>query len=166
MEIQTIATRQILKAAIVAGVIAGTIDVGVAALINLISPTLILKAIASGLLGLAAYKATWTLGLGFALQIAMSVVIAGIYAAAATRLAGLRERPFIAGGAYGVVVFVAMNFIVVPLSAFAPRPAHVSISWLLLNFAAMLLFGIIVAVSVATSFGVSPRFFTPADNPS
>jgi hypothetical protein len=45
------AIRNTNRTMIVAGVIAGTIDIGAAALINGLSPVVILRAVASGLLG-------------------------------------------------------------------------------------------------------------------
>jgi len=42
-------------------------------------------------------------------------------------------------------VFVVMNLVVVPLSAFAPKPKHVTLAFLSLNLAAMLVFGVLVA---------------------
>jgi len=134
------------RAAILAGTVAGALDIGAAALINHQGPAIILQSIASGLLGLGAYSGGYpTILLGLALQLAMSIAIAGIYAVAAMRLNWLLRRPVSAGLAYGAGVFVVMNLVVVPLSAFAPRPTHISLSWLALNVGAMLIFGLIVA---------------------
>jgi hypothetical protein len=142
-------TIDITRAAVIAGLVAGTIDIGAASLINHVGPALILQGIASGLIGMRSYAGGGgTVILGLALQLAMSIAIAGIYATAATRLAWLRSRPILAGLAFGLGVFVVMNLIVVPLSAFGPKPAHVSMVWLLLNVLAMLAFGVIVAMIV------------------
>lgn len=141
-----------IRAAIIAGLVAGIIDIGAAALINHTGPGLILQAIASGVIGMKSYAGgAGTMVLGLALQLAMSIVIAGIYALAATRLAWLRSRAVLAGLAFGVGVFVVMNMVVVPLSAFGPKPAHVTLTWLLLNVFAMLVFGVIVATTVRWS---------------
>lgn len=76
-----------LKAAIVAGLVAGTIDIGAAALINRLGPVIILHAIASGVLGKAAYfEGARSALLGLALQWGMSLSIAAIYVAATRRL--------------------------------------------------------------------------------
>ena len=149
MESRAIKSGAVLESALAAGLLAGLVDIAVAALINHASPKLILQAIASGLLGLSAYKATWTVALGFVLQILMSIAIAAIYAAAATRIVLLRRRPYSAGLAYGVGVFLVMNMIVVPLSAFGPKPTHITSTWLVLNLAAMLLFGLLVSIPVS-----------------
>ncbi len=146
-------TIDITRAAVIAGLVAGTIDIAAATLINHVGPALILQGIASGLIGMRSYAGgAGTVTLGLALQLAMSIVIAGIYAAAATRLAWLRSRPVLAGLAFGFGVFVVMNLIVVPLSAFGPKPAHISLVWLLLNVLAMLVFGVIVATIVRRDF--------------
>jgi hypothetical protein len=141
--------NSVLRAAINAGVIAGLVDVGAASLINAASPTVILRAISSGVLGMAAYSGAASIViLGLALQVFMSVVIAGIFALASLRLSWLTARPIAAGSLFGVGVFIVMNFIVVPMSAFGPKPTHPTWEWLLLNVLAMLLFGVIVAIVV------------------
>jgi hypothetical protein len=51
--------------------------------------------------------------------------------------------------------FIVMNLVVVPLSAFAPRPVHVSLTWIGFNILAMLLFGTIIALLARLEFGRS-----------
>lgn len=138
-----------LRAALFAGSVAGVLDIVAASLINLAPPQLILQSISSGLLGLASYAGgASTVLLGLILQIAMSIVIASIFAASTRRLPWLLSHPIAAGLAYGVGIFVVMNMLVVPMSAFAPRPKHISLIWLILNLIAMLGFGVIVSVLV------------------
>lgn len=131
-----------------AGLIAGTIDIFAASLINGISPLIILRAIASGLLGRAAFHGGLPGGLpvpllGLVLQWAMSLLIAAIFVFAARRLSWLTRRWVVGGLLYGVAVFVVMEFVVVPLSA-AMKP-HFTVLSLAANVLAMLLFGVIVA---------------------
>ena len=126
------------------GLVAGTIDIGAASLINMVDPLIILRAIASGLLGRAAFAGGLPVSLlGLVLQWAMSLLIAAIFVVAAQRMAWMRKRWIAAGLAYGVVVFVVMEYMVVPLSA-AMKP-HFTTWSLLENVAAMLLFGLIVS---------------------
>lgn len=126
------------------GLFAGTVDIGAAALINQLDPMIILRAIASGLLGRAAFHGGIPVSLlGLVLQWGMSLLIAAIFVASAHRMSWLRERWMAAGLAYGVVVFLVMEFVVVPLSA-AANPRFTAVS-LLENVLAMLLFGVIVA---------------------
>ena len=133
------------RAILTGGLVAGTIDIGAAALINHLSPVVILHAIASGVLGKASFvggaSAAW---LGLGLQWAMSLLIAAIFAVAATRASWLRIRWPLAGLAYGMAIYVVMNYVVVPLSA-APFKAPAAPVLIALNLLAMLLFGLIVA---------------------
>ena len=134
------------KATLWGGLVAGTIDIGAASLINLLSPIVILQFIATGLLGKASLSGGLnTAVLGLLLQWLMSLIIAGIYVAAVNRIAWLKLWWIVGGLLYGVVIYVVMNFVVVPLSR-APIPHHPPhIDKLLENLAAMLLFGLIVA---------------------
>jgi uncharacterized membrane protein YagU involved in acid resistance len=134
-------------AILIGGFIAGTIDVGSACLINGAPPTVILQAIASGLLGKSAFGGGLaTAGLGLMLQWSMSVLIAAVFVVASRWMPILRRRWIAAGLAYGVVVFFVMNYVVLPLSAIghAPRFRIVHLSE---DMVAMLLFGLIVAYS-------------------
>ena len=64
------------------GFVAGTIDVGAAALIYWVSPIIILHAIASGILGKSAFiDGAPVAALGLGLQWAMSLLIAAVYVA-------------------------------------------------------------------------------------
>jgi hypothetical protein len=72
----------------------------------------------SGLLGLNAYtggKATAALGL--LLHFFIAFVMALVYVRAGRRLPVLIAQPALMGALYGLVLFVVMNFIVIPLSA-------------------------------------------------
>lgn len=129
---------------------AGTVDIGAASLINGIGPMIILRAIASGLLGRAAFHGGLAVSLlGLLLQWAMSLLIAAIFVMASRRLGWMRRRWVAAGLAYGGVIFVVMEYVVVPLSA-AMHPHFTAVS-LLENVLAMLLFGLIVSFFVQRS---------------
>ena len=132
-------------AIVLGGVVAGTLDIGAAALINWASPALILRFVAGGLLGKTALDGGAAIALlGYGVQIAMSLIIAAIYVGASRRLAWLRERWIAAGLAFGVVVFLVMNFVVMPLSALARWP-HFTVTSFAWNMLAMLVFGVIIA---------------------
>jgi hypothetical protein len=137
---------RLFRAALYGGLVAGTVDIGAACLINGAGPAPILRFIASGLVGRANVlgRGAEILLLGLILQWAMSILIAGIYAFAAERLAVLTRRWIPMGLSYGVVVFIVMTYVVVPLSA-APKSTHASVRALALNFVAMLVFGLIVS---------------------
>lgn len=141
---------------VAAGLVAGTIDIGAASLISGLSPVVILQAVASGLLGKGAFAggaATATVGL--CVQWVISIVIAAIYLVVTAPWPGMRGRWPLTGILAGVVIFVVMNYLVVPLSA-APFRPHFGFHALLhaftpykffANLLAMILFGLIVAFS-------------------
>jgi hypothetical protein len=138
-------TKAEINAIALGGLIAGTIDVGAAALINWLSPLFILKVIAGGLLGRAALSGDASImALGLLLQWAMSIIIAAIYVIAARWLPVLRARWIIGGLAYGVGVFFVMNYVVLPLSAWGKVPTFTAWTFIA-NLVAMLVFGAIVA---------------------
>jgi uncharacterized membrane protein YagU involved in acid resistance len=138
------------KAILVGGLVAGTLDIGAAALINHVSPVLIAHYIASGVMGKASFSAGAPAAcLGVILQWAMSVTIATIYWLVTARMPRLRERWGLGGLLAGIVIFLVMNFIVMPFSA-APVTLHEVIARFrpakgAENLLAMLVFGWIVA---------------------
>ena len=138
----------VVRGVLAGGLIAGVVDIFAASLINHIGPGPVLQFIASGLIGMASFNGgPLTIGLGLVLQLAMSLIIAAIYGFASTRLSVLVRRPISFGALFGVGVFIVMNFVVMPLSA-APHPKHLpSALAIALNLAAMILFGLIVAVA-------------------
>ena len=126
------------------GFVAGSLDILAAALINRVDPLIIMRAIASGLLGRAAFQGGLPVAaLGLLLQWAMSLLIAAIFVFAAGRMSLLSRRWIAAGLLYGVMVFMVMEYVVVPLSA-AAKPHFTALS-LAENLLAMLLFGLIVS---------------------
>jgi hypothetical protein len=134
-----------MQAALLGGVIAGTIDIGAASLISGRDPTIIAQFIAGGLLGKAALTGgAQTVGLGILLQWAMSILIAAIYVFTSAWLVALRRQWLLFGIAYGVPVYFVMTYIVVPLSAWH-RVAAFSLVPFAENLAAMMVFGLIVA---------------------
>lgn len=137
------------------GLIAGTLDIGAAALINLASPRLILRFIAGGVQGSAALQggaaSEW---LGLVLQWVMSLLIATAFVLPALRLRWMTSRWVAAGLAYGVVVFAVMNYVVVPLSAWH-RVNHFTPGSFAMNLAAMLVFGLIVAFAARKFLGAA-----------
>lgn len=127
------------------GIVAGSIDIAAACLINGHGIRSVLHGIAGGLLGEQAFAGgTRTVILGALLQEAMAVVIAAVFVAATQVMPVLRQRWIAAGVAYGVLIFFVMNYVVVPLSAWHVWP-HFTVAKFVGNLLAMLLFGSIVA---------------------
>lgn len=116
---------RIFVSALLASLAAGVPDVYVAALLARVSPGRVLQTIASGVLGETSYQGGSTsMALGLGLQIVISFVIALIYNIAFAQVADIRSRPLMFGALYGVVIFIVMNFVVVPLSR-----AHTNHDW-------------------------------------
>lgn len=149
--------RSILWATLLGGSIAGAVDIGAAALINTANIAVILQAIASGILGKASFQqGIEAEALGLLLQWAMSIFIAGIFVVAASRVNLLKQHWLAAGLAYGAVVFLVMNYVVVPLSAIGHVP-HFTAARLMENLLAMLLFGAIVACFARSAQTIDSR---------
>jgi hypothetical protein len=110
-----------------------------------VAPARLLQGIAAGALGRAAFHggiATALLGAGFQWLIGCCFVLA--YALVARHLAPLRQHPQRYGFAYGLLLYVVMNAIVVPLSA-APAPVHPQVAWMLTSIPMFGVFGTIAA---------------------
>lgn len=134
-----------LQAALVGGLVAGTVDIGAASLINLANPLRICRVIAGGLFAREAITGgPEMIVIGILLQWAMSIVIAGIYVFAATRLDVLRRQWLLWGILYGIPVYFVMTYVVVPLSAWH-SVAKFSLYGFTANMAAMMVFGAIVS---------------------
>src|ERR1700723_2835886 len=90
---QQLSTRSMLVAILTGGLIAGTIDIVSACLINSAPPAAILRAIAGGLLGKSASGGGLPVaGLGLVLQWLMSILIAAIFVVASRSMPILRRR--------------------------------------------------------------------------
>ena len=149
--------RNDMRAIALGGFIAGTLDIFAAALVNGANPLRVLQVVASGVLGKAAHAdGAFSMAVGMILQWAMSLIIAAIYVLAARFLPLLRSRWIAAGTAYGFVIYLVMNFVVVPLSAatitMRLTPRHV-----LMNLPLMIVFGLIVAGCAARAVASGPR---------
>lgn len=116
-------TGRAARTTLLATLAAGTLDIGAAILTNLQVPArVVLQSVASGWLGAEAYRGGWpTAWLGLASHFAIMLGIAAIFVVAAARLPALRRQWFPVGIVFGVLVWLAMAFVVVPLSA-SPLP--------------------------------------------
>lgn len=140
--------RRTLSAALLGGFVAGTIDIGSAALINRASPVVICRAIAAGVLGTASFhEGARAAVLGLLLQWGMAMIIALLYVAGTALIPPLRARWGLGGFLAGVATFVVMNYVVLPLSAVGHAP-HFTLQKGLENFAALVFFAEIIAAFV------------------
>jgi hypothetical protein len=110
-------------AILLGGGIAATLDMLYAIVSNHyyadLPPQWTLQSVASGLLGNAAFEsgAAGAL-LGTSVHFAILFVAAGVYYLASRRIPALRMYAVICGIGFGVLVYLFMNFVVLPLSAF------------------------------------------------
>ena len=104
------------------GLIAGAMDLTAAFILSGLrgrSPVQVLHTIASGLLGQAASDGgAATAALGGVLHFVIAFSWAAIYWAASRKLAVLVDQAILCGLLYGVIVWLVMNLVVLPLSAF------------------------------------------------
>ena len=113
------------KAILWGGLIAGALDLAGACVVSWlragVRPVRVLQSISSGLMGSAAYTSgAKTAALGVVLHFFIATVWTVIFYAASRKLRFLLEQPVLCGLVYGVIVWVFMNFVVLPLSAFPP----------------------------------------------
>ena len=138
-------------AILVGGGIAATLDVTYAIVYSAfhgVSALRVLQSVASGLLGQPAYAGgVPTAILGFCLHFAMAFLVAAIFYLASRRLHFLTRQAVLSGLVYGIGVYLVMNFIVVPLSAF-PTPLTFTPTRVAINLVAhMILFGLPIALA-------------------
>ena len=112
------------RAVLMATLAAGTLDIGAAILTNPQVPArVVLQSVAGGWLGSAAYQGGWPVAwLGLASHYGVMLGIAAAFVLAAAGVPALRRLWFPAGVGFGVAVWAAMTFIVVPLSASTLSP--------------------------------------------
>jgi len=153
------ALHPFLRAALLGGLVAGTCDI-VYAFIWLgqfgRSPLWVLQSVASGWLGRASFGGGWTSGaIGIASHYGISIVAAALFGAASWHLAFMRRHWIACGLAYGVPVYLFMNFVVMPLSntPFMPSTALAPIAQGFASHA--ILFGLPIAWSFSRA-GSSP----------
>jgi hypothetical protein len=119
--------KSYLKAIMVAGLVAGTLDGLAAALLYVIrtgkDPLNVFRFIASGVFGIEAFTggvpmALWGIFFHFVIATGWALLFFSVY----TRLALLGKNKFISGVGYGVFVWLMMNLVVVPLSKVQTLP--------------------------------------------
>jgi hypothetical protein len=140
----TVAVLDITDAFIFFGIRSGT------------SPERILKGIAAGFLG----KAASTGGVGTAVvgafsHLLIATMIVFVYNVASARITVLARQPFVFGPIYGVVAYVVMNRVVIPLSAIATTP-HPALP-VLLNGLAIHIFGVGIPAALFARASTSQR---------
>ena len=147
--------RSIAKAIVVGGLIGGAMDLLFAvsfAAYNGAAPSRVFQAIASGLLGDAAFSGGISVeALGVACHFGISLLWAALFAVIASRLPALTRRPILAGLIFGVAVFLSMRLVVLPLSAYPHPVTFKPLATVLDLLSHMFLFGTPIALVVSRS---------------
>lgn len=110
------------RAVVIGSLAVATLDmldcVAVYGLLRGVTATQCFQGVASGLLGRASFQGGWpTVLLGGVLHLFNAAVIVSVYVLASRRIPLLTGRPVLSAVLYACLVFVVMNFVVVPLSA-------------------------------------------------
>jgi hypothetical protein len=122
---------EVFDAVLLGGGIAGVLD-GLDAVIYYylafgVTPALLFQNIASGILGPRSFRGGWwTTALGIVLHFSIAIGAAAVFYAASLVLPSLMRKPVIVGPAFGVVVYAAMHYVVLPISAVPKRTVPVS----------------------------------------
>ena len=141
--------------------VAGTLDILYAIVFSYlrsgVPPTRILHSVAAGAFGAAAYQGGTPMalaGLGFHYLNALLITIAFFVAAALWP--ALRRRPVPTGAAYGVFVYLVMNYVVIPLSRIGVFPSPPLAIWVTGVLVHMFFIGVPIALAARQAFGESP----------
>jgi hypothetical protein len=109
----------------VGGLASGLFDLlGACAVYWPAAPAGILRSIAAGVVGSAATRGggAGMAALGLLLHFAVATGAAAVFVAACRVEPGLARRPWLSGPAFGLAVFLTMNYAVIPLSAIGRWP--------------------------------------------
>lgn len=114
------------------GLIAGTLDITENLVFNAfrhITPGMVFRYIASGLLGMNAIRGgAGMVALGIAIHYTIALAWTALYFVAARRWRVLAARPVACGLLYGALVYIVMNFVVLPLTRVPHARAAMSVA--------------------------------------
>jgi uncharacterized membrane protein YagU involved in acid resistance len=121
-----------IRAILWIGLAAGTLDITENLVFNHfrgISPWHVFQYIASGLIGMKSFQNGWSsVALGVAIHYAIALTWTGIFLFAALKFPTIKRRSLLSGLIYGCVVYLIMNFIVLPLSGVPHPPTAITIA--------------------------------------
>jgi uncharacterized membrane protein YagU involved in acid resistance len=142
---------------LLAGVLVGIVDLAFAIIFWIVRanvpPIRICQSIARGILGREAFAGgAGTAVLGVALHFFIALAMAFTYALVAHRVRSLLRYWFPCGLAYGVVLYLVMSFVVLPLSA-AGKPSFDDHLWVGMSVAFHVVFGIVYAYAARRAHG-------------
>lgn len=115
------------------GLIVGTLDITAACISGGLragrSPIWIFQSVASGLLGPDSFTGGFTTAaLGLALHFMIATIWTTIFYLASRKLEFLVRQAVLSGLLYGIVVYLFMYFVVLPLSAIHAKPSTYTLS--------------------------------------
>ena len=147
----------ILGGGLVVGVLDGLFALVFYGLVLGVRPLRIFQSVAAGLLGRASFEGgTRTFVLGVVLHFVVATCIAAVYYVASLKLPVLIRRPVACGLVYGLLAYLVMNYVVIPLSA--ASPGRFSLRTFLPAFIAhAFLVGLPVALLARRSAGANKR---------
>ena len=126
------ASPQWSRAILWGGLVAGVLDISGAIVTWLPRGSTvgrIFQSVAGGLLGRATYEGGFaTMALGAFLHFFIATTAAATYVAASSKMPVLVRRAVPCGMAFGVAVYLFMNYVVLPLSAFPSRSSAFALS--------------------------------------
>ncbi|WP_395683658.1 hypothetical protein [Dokdonella sp.] len=106
--------------------------------------TRVFQSIAVGVLGKASFEGgVPTAVLGAALHLFMATMFVVACTLVARRAPALLRKPFVYGPPYGVLLYLIMNFVVMPLSRVGASPSFKHLDTIALSVVAHMLFGTI-----------------------
>src|SRR5215210_3286789 len=114
----------ILYGGLVVGIMDGLFALIFYGLILGVKPLRIFQGVASGLLGKSSYEGgIQTFLLGILLHFVVASCIAAVYYAASLKLPVLIRHAVVCGLIYGLVAYLVMNYVIIPLSPIGLRPS-------------------------------------------
>lgn len=124
--------------------IAGTLDISDALIfygLRGVPPAGLLRFIAGCLVGVSAlHGGLGMAALGLAIHYTITLFWSALFLLAATRIGFLTWHAIASGLVYGALIYVLMNFVVLPLTRLPPRSHHLAPAVLINGILALLLF--------------------------
>lgn len=118
----------ILYGGLIVGILDGLFAFVFYGLILGVKPLRIFQSVAAGLLGRASYDGgVSTFLFGILLHFVVATCIAAVYYAASLKLPTLIHHPVASGLIYGLIAYLVMNYVVIPLSRIGLRPTSLRV---------------------------------------
>jgi hypothetical protein len=126
------ARRSFAKPILLAGLVAGVLDISDAILFygvrNHVAPMAILQSVASGLLGRSAFRGgLGTAAMGLVMHFCIATFWAALFILIARSVPALRRHAVASGMIYGLIVYAIMNYLVLPQTHARPLPTQASL---------------------------------------